>query len=341
MTDRQRIEERAVALGFCAVGFAGAAVLEHERIHLVEWLGRGFQASMGWMDRTAEKRLDPSSALPGVRTVISVAMNYYSPEERSGSAGKISRYAWGDDYHDLMGNRLADLAGWIEGEFRGEKATWAVDSRPVMDKAWAVRAGIGWLGKHTNVITRSHGSWVFLGEILTTLEIDPDVAATDHCGSCTRCIEACPTGAIVEPYVVDARLCISYLTIEHRGPVEGGIRSRYEGWIFGCDICQDVCPWNTRFASETREPGFHPREGFVDPALADWRQLTEEEYRGRVHGSPLRRAKYEGLMRNIDIVLGPDTKADDGASNGTTSPRGVPGERGGDAAGGQRPATTC
>jgi len=328
MTDREKIEARARALGFCAVGFARATVLEEEQLHLEEWLGRGFQASMAWMDRTAGTRTDPRRYLPGARTVISLAMNYYSPEEHGGEKGrgKISRYAWGDDYHDLIGIRLADLGEWLEGEYPGEKTRWAVDSRPVMEKAWAVRAGIGWLGKHTNVITRSHGSWIFLGEILTTLEVDPDPPAIDHCGSCTRCIEACPTAAIVEPYLVDSRLCLSYLTIEHRGPVPGDIRDRYERWIFGCDICQDVCPWNHKFSCETSEPGLRPRDGFVDPVLEEWRILTTDELRERVRGSPVGRAKYDGLMRNIDIVMEAGTKTDDGASHGHDKSRKAPGE---------------
>ena len=187
-----------------------------------------------------------------------------------------------------------------------------------MDKAWAVRAGIGWLGKHTNVITREMGSWVFLGEVLTTLDLEPDAAGLDRCGTCTLCIDACPTGAIVEPYVVDSNRCLSYLTIEHRGPVAGDVTGEFEGWIYGCDTCQDVCPWNLKFETLSREPAFLPREGFVSPPLREWRDMDQAEFSALFKRSPVKRTKREGLLRNIGIVLGPPDPEDRLPSSHTT-----------------------
>jgi epoxyqueuosine reductase len=200
-----------------------------------------------------------------------------------------------------MGDLLRQLWNWMDLEFPGNSGRYYVDTGPVMEKAWAQQAGIGWIGKHTNLITQEMGSWVFLGEILTTLEIEPDSPATDHCGTCTLCIEACPTGAITDPYVVDSNRCISYLTIEHRGVFEKELP--LDGWIFGCDICQDVCPWNERFAVESDEPRFQPREGNTSPALEAWMMMSDTEFSKRFSGSPIKRARKEGLARNIRAVL--------------------------------------
>lgn len=315
MTDREKIERQARDLGFTGVGVARAEPLSEEGRRFDVWMDRGYHATMGWLPRSADRRKDPGQVLPGARSVIALAMNYYSPEERSGAPGKVSRYAWGDDYHALMEARMEELLRWMQGEFPGIRGRCSVDSGPFMDKAWAVRSGIGWLGKHTNVITRGHGSWVFLGEILTTLELPPDAPATDLCGTCTRCIDACPTEAIVEPYVVDSRLCLSYLTIEHRGPIPAELFPQFDGWIFGCDVCQDVCPWNVKFSTETGEAGFAPREGFVDPPIEEWERMSAEEFDERFRGSAIRRTKHAGLLRNIAIVRRPDTAGGSDASH--------------------------
>lgn len=299
------IRDKVLALGFSKVGVAACQPAKDDAGHLHEWLDRGFHASMEWMARTSEKRADPEHVLPGARSVVCVAMNYYSSSEHSDdpSRGRISRYAWGDDYHRILGDKLRILAEWMTEQFPGSKNLWYVDTGPVMEKAWAERAGIGWIGKHTNVITQDLGSWIFLGEVLTTLSLDPDTPATDHCGSCTLCLDACPTGAIVEPYVVDAGRCISYLTIEHRGDLPEETKGSLEHWIYGCDICQDVCPWNEKFSTPVTEHAFGSRPGFVDPSLEAWRRMSSEEFAETFRGSPIRRTMHAGLMRNIDAVL--------------------------------------
>jgi len=286
-------EDRVGIIGLLALGF---------RLRL--GLSRGYEGGMGWMERRAAERADPRRVVPGARSVVSVALNYFTPHHHTGDplTGKVSRYAWGEDYHQILGEKLSALWGWMRETFPGAEGKWYVDTWPVMEKVLAERAGVGWIGKHTNLITREMGSWVFLGEILTTLELVPDAPATDHCGTCTLCIEACPTGAIVEPYVLDARLCLSYLTIEHKKEVEGDITSRYDGWVFGCDVCQDVCPWNHRFAVPSGEARFEPRNGITEVPLDEWAAQSPEEFARRTEGSPLRRAGFEGMQRNIRIL---------------------------------------
>ncbi|MBP1656325.1 MAG: iron-sulfur cluster binding protein [Bacteroidetes bacterium] len=293
------LKAEARRLGFTHVGIARAESLATEGARLETWLANGFAGTMGWMARRAQERMDPGRVLPGVRSVIVVAMNYYTGAQHPAGEGKVSRYAWGDDYHDVMGPKLAELCRWLAERVPGSSSRWYVDTGPVLEKAWAQRAGIGWLGKHATVITTDHGSWVFLGVVLTTAAFEPDEAAVDRCGTCTRCIEACPTAAIVEPYVVDARRCIAYLTIEHRGALPAEFEHRLEGWIFGCDICQDVCPWNTKHSTETSEPAFQPREGMVQPDTAMLMDLDDTAFNKRFQGSPLQRTGIEGLRRNI------------------------------------------
>ena len=296
------VKQRARDLGFDLVGIAAAGPLDGEGARLDEWLASGYHATMGWMERTANKRIDPRLHLPSVRSIVSVAANYYTPHSHEGApgTGKISRYAWGDDYHDVVGDRLRELKAWLEERVPGLEAKIAVDSSPVMDKAWAARAGLGWIGKHSNLITRELGSWVFLGELLVSVDLDPDgEPVADHCGSCTACIDACPTAAIVEPYVVDSSRCISYLTIESR---DAELPLETAGWVYGCDICQDVCPWN-RFESETAELRFAPRPGLVEPDLVAITHLSQEEFSARFRRSPIKRTKLAGLTRNAHAIL--------------------------------------
>ncbi len=305
MNAGEQIKAKALELGFSKAGIAQVGDFTTEASRLHEWLQRNLHATMNWMNTNVEKRSDVSEVLPGAKSVIALAMNYFTPAEHSDSDeyGKISRYAWGDDYHDILTEKLELLHAWLGREFPGYDGRYYVDTGPIMEKAWAQRAGIGWIGKHTNVITQDLGSWVFLGEIVTNLELEADLPATDHCGTCTLCIDACPTHAITEPYVVDSGLCLSYLTIEHRGDFENTPVFKTDGWIYGCDVCQDVCPWNERFAVETNESRFQPREGNIAPRLTEWKDMSRVEFSARFKGSPMKRTKHEGLMRNIHTVL--------------------------------------
>ncbi len=311
LTDK--IKSKALELGFAKVGIARAVELEEEGKLLGEWLSRGYHGTMDWMERNTEKRVDPRTILPDAKAVVSVAMNYYVDVQHSDvrGVGKISRYAWGDDYHDILKERLHELLRSIQAEVPSVKGKVYVDTGPVMDKAWAVRAGIGWEGKHTNVITREYGSWVFLGEIILNLELEYDEPSADYCGSCTRCIDACPTQAIVEPYVLDSNLCISYLTIEHKGEISEALKPEFGNWIYGCDICQDVCPWNKKFSDVTDEERFYPREGNQEPKLVELAALTSEEFTNRFRKSPIKRAKHEGLQRNVAVAHENAKKAKD------------------------------
>ena len=300
------VKRRARELGFQKVGVVPAGPLAEERARLEEWLARGLHGSMGWMERGTGRRTDPRELLPGARTVVAVALNYYTPHEHTGEpgTGKISRYAWGDDYHDVLGERLLALLAFVKELAPGTEGRACVDAQPAMDKAWAVRAGLGWIGKHSNLITREYGSWVFLGELLLDAEMEYDAGRVeDHCGTCTLCIEACPTQAIAEPYVVDSNLCISHATIELRAAeLPRAVAEHLDGWLYGCDVCQDVCPWN-RFEQPTAEARFEPRPGSVSPDLEEVAGLTHEAYVERFRRSPVKRAKLAGLQRNARALL--------------------------------------
>ena len=330
-TDRatltQRIRSRAIDVGFDKVGVVRAESLTEEGARLEEWLRRGYQGEMPYLARNPEQRSDPRRIFPRAKSVIVLALNYYTPHQHSvstgsGSArinhatndnrttasaqstGKISRYAWGDDYHTVVGDKLRDLLAWIKGEWPDVEGKVCVDIQPMMDKAWAVRAGLGWMGKHTNVITPEFGSWVFIGELLLNIELDyDDREIADQCGSCTLCLDACPTNAIVEPYLLDANLCISHATIESRAPdIRDEVAANLEGWLYGCDICQDVCPWN-HAAKTTDEVRFEPRDGNVNASLSQVLDLHQEAYANRFRGSAMKRAKLSGLQRNARALL--------------------------------------
>jgi len=297
----KHIKERALFEGFNKVGIAGASSLEDEGRRLKEWLSRSYHGEMSWMARDVEKRIDPRQIFPHAKSVVVVALNYYTPHkhQQNPATGKVSRYAWGDDYHDVMKQKLGSLLSWIREQEPAAEGKICVDIQPTMDKAWAVRAGLGWLGKHSNVITPEHGSWVFIGELLLNLELAHDTERIeDHCGTCTLCLDACPTSAITEPYVVDSNKCISYATIELRAPeLPAEVEEKLSGWLYGCDICQDVCPWN-RFEASTAETRFEPRAGNVNAELNEIRNLTPETYAARFRGSAMKRAKLSGLQRN-------------------------------------------
>jgi epoxyqueuosine reductase len=303
----QRIKQRALDQGFDKVGIVPATTLAVEHDRLVEWLDRGYHAEMRWMARDPEMRADPRKVFPEARSVVVVAINYCTPSKHTDdpATGKVSRYAWGDDYHDVVGAKLRSLLAWIQTELPGAQGKVCVDIQPLMDKAWAARAGLGWIGKHTNLITTEYGSWVFIGELLLNIELEYEKeVVADHCGSCTLCIDACPTSAITEPYVVDSNKCISYATIELRDPeLPATVAENLEGWVYGCDICQDVCPWN-RFEQTSAEPRFLPRDGNVNASLAQLLELTAESYAERFRGSAMKRAKLPGLQRNARALLG-------------------------------------
>ncbi len=297
----QEIKAQARALGFELVGIVPAQSLTEEGARLREWLARNFHGRMDYMARDPEMRADPRRLMESTRSVVCVALNYYQPEKHveDPAIGKISRYAWGDDYHDVLRDKLKTLLEWIREREPAVEGRICVDSAPMMDKAWAARAGLGWIGKHTNLITKRHGSWVFLGELLLSIELDYDSdIEPDHCGKCTACIEACPTGAIVAPYQLDATKCISYGTIELRDEtLPEPINSHLENWVFGCDICQDVCPWS-RFSKPTAEARFAPREGLTAPPLAELIEMTQEQFSTRFRKSAIKRTKLAGLRRN-------------------------------------------
>jgi len=306
---KQAIAQKALDLGFTKVGIAKAeSGIESDRLQ--EWLDFGYQADMDWMANP--KRQDITQVMAGVKSVICVALNYYTPHQHSSDlhVGKISRYGWGRDYHKVLTKKLKALATWLESlrdeENQGNKiqARYYVDASPISEKAFAQRAGIGWIGKHSNVITRDYGSWLFLGEVLTNLEIEPDRPHTQHCGTCTRCIDACPTGAIAQPFVVDANRCIAYHTIENKSEqISEAIAINLQNWVAGCDICQDVCPWNQRFAQETLESDFHPFPQNIDPELKDLADMTDETWDQNFTGSALRRIKRDRWQRNAKTIM--------------------------------------
>jgi epoxyqueuosine reductase len=301
-----RIKERALSEGCEKVGIVRATALGDEHNRFVEWLERGYHADMRWMARDPEMRSDPRKLFPAARSVVVVAINYYTPQQHTNdpATGKVSRYAWGDDYHEVVGEKLRSLLAWIKEEVPEAEGKVCVDIQPMMDKAWAVRAGLGWIGKHTNLITKQYGSWVFIGELLLNFDLEYDnELVEDHCGTCTLCIDACPTQAITEPYAVDSNKCISYATIELRDTeLPQAVADNLEGWFYGCDICQDVCPWN-RFEQTTGEPRFLPREGNVNAHLADVLELTPKAYAERFRHSAMKRAKLSALKRNARTLL--------------------------------------
>lgn len=301
-----QVKEKAQSLGFHQVGIAAvnADAGGEAAERLKAWLALGYHADMTWMNNP--KRFDIRKCMPEVQSVICVALNYYTPHQRpdDGEHAKISRYGWGRDYHKVMQKKLKALANWLQEQDEGIQARYYADTGPVQDKAWAQEAGLGWIAKNGNVITREYGSWVFLGEVLTNLALSADAPHAEHCGSCTRCLDACPTDAITQPFVVDANRCIAYHTIENRAEnLPELIASNLEGWVAGCDICQDVCPWNQRFAKETDVEDFQPYPGNVAPKLTELAEISEQEWNHRFPASALRRIKPYMLRRNAHANL--------------------------------------
>ena len=300
----QFIRETAQNLGFSKIGIAPANTDPLSEKQLNSWLGNGYQANMNWMEKRSGERGNIHNYFPEAKSVISLAMNYFTgTSSNSASVGKVSNYAWGDDYHELMKPRLYQLLREIKLINSDTNGIVCADTSPIMEKSWAQKAGIGWIGKHTNLITQDFGSWIFLGEILLDIDLVYDIPFTeDLCGTCTACLDACPTNAFPEPYVLDASKCISYLTIEHRGDLPLEMDDKLSGWIYGCDICQEVCPWNITFSQLSNEESFQPRDNLQKRAIEQWRMLTEDEFRKLFKNSAVKRTKYEGLKRNIDSV---------------------------------------
>ncbi len=303
----QIVIEKAKELGFDLIGFAPAETLANETENLKEWLVKGYNASMEYMARNMEKRFDVKNILPDAQSVISLAMNYYTENHHkiesneSTRLGKVSRYAWGKDYHLIIWEKLALLEEELQKLDPAFECLTYVDTGPVMDKAWAARSGIGWLGKHTNIIIRDMGSWVFLSTVITNYEFEYNKPVTDYCGSCTACIDACPTKAIVDEYIVDANKCISFLTIENKGEIPAAFKNQFDDWIFGCDICQDVCPWNKKFSFQTNQKEFEP-DGNKEIPLNEVDEMTPEIFKRRFETSPIKRAKLSGLKRNSSFL---------------------------------------
>jgi len=299
----EQVKQQARALGFDKVGIASAAN-PPDWAGLRAWLAAGMAADMAWMADPRRQNLE--LVLPGVQSLICVALNYYTPtpHSRDPAKGKISRYAWGRDYHRVLGRRLKQLHLWMQAQFPNYQGRFYVDTGPVAEKPWAMQAGLGWIGKNSLLLTREYGSWVFLGVILTTLKLVPDRPHTAHCGTCTRCLEACPTQAIVSPGVVDSRRCIAYHTLEsHAERIPAEIAQNLHNWVAGCDICQEVCPWNQRFARPSPLPDFQPYPWNVAPDLQELARIGDEEFDRRFPASALRRLKAHRLRRNAQAAL--------------------------------------
>lgn len=296
------IKEKARTLGFDFCGIARAEFLEQEAPRLEKWLKYQMQGEMSYMANHFDKRLNPCLLVEGAKSVVSVLLNYFPKEDLAQEDNfKVSKYAYGVDYHFVLKEKLKDLLNFIREEIGEVNGRAFVDSAPVMDKVWATKSGLGWIGKHSNLLNRQMGSFFFIGELIIDLTLAYDAPTGDYCGTCTRCIDACPTDAIVNPYVVDGSKCISYFTIELKNEIPQEMKGKFENWIFGCDICQDVCPWN-RFAKPHQTPDFEPNEALKQMAKKDWLEITEEIFKKVFKNSPLKRAKTKGLQRNINFV---------------------------------------
>ena len=295
------IKNRAEQLGFQKIGITAAKTTPVQKNNLETWLKDGFHAEMGWMEKRSDERGDIFSYFPDAKTIISVGMNYYTDinKEINNSSLNFSNYAWGDDYHALLKTRLFELLSFIQSHKTEVNGLVCVDTSPVMEKVWAQEAGLGWQGKHTNLISKDYGSWLFLGEVILDIELNYDPPfEEDLCGSCTACIDACPTMALDE-YVLDSQKCISYLTIEHRGPFPVEYQDQLHGWMYGCDICQEVCPWNQKFQKNSNEPAFQPRWEIIHWSKNKWERLEKEGFRELFKDSAVKRTKFEGLKRNV------------------------------------------
>lgn len=304
MTHREIIKKIALDLGFSFCGISKAEFLEDEAPKLEEWLSRGYQGKMGYLENHFDKRLDPTQLVPGAKSVISLIYNYY-PESihESDDKPKIAKYAYGQDYHHIIKARLKEFMSLIHDKIGEVDGRVFADSAPVHERAWAAKSGLGWIGKNSLLLNREMGSFFFLAELIVDIELEPDGPIKDYCGTCTACQDACPTDAIPEPYVVDGSRCISYLTIELKDEIPAEFAGKMKGWAFGCDICQDVCPWN-RFSKPHNEPGFHP-QGWEGIKSSDWQEMTKEVFQKVFKKSAVKRTKFEGMKRNLKFIQQP------------------------------------
>lgn len=308
------IKAEAKNLGFLSCGISKAGFLEDEAPRLEQWLRDNRHGEMRYMENHFDKRLDPTLLVPGAKSVVSLLYNYFPSRTQREDTYKISKYAYGEDYHHVIKRKLRQLLARIQEEVGAVHGRVFVDSAPVLDKAWAARSGLGWIGKNSNLLTKEVGSYYFIAELILDLELAYDGPVTDHCGTCTACIDACPTDAIVKPYVVDGSRCISYFTIELKNELPSNLGMDFEDWVFGCDICQDVCPWN-RFATPHQEPAFEPKPELLTNNRRDWEELTEEIFKQVFDQSAVERTKFSGLKRNIAYVKksgNPDGAKDSG-----------------------------
>lgn len=295
------VKSLAAKNGFDFCGISKADVLQEDAHHLENWLNKGYHGKMKWMENHFDKRIDPRELVPGAKSVISLLFNYFPEENYDDSAVRISKYAYGSDYHFVIKDRLKNLLADINEHFGRVEGRVFVDSAPVLDRAWAAKSGLGWIGKNSMLITKQKGSYYFIAELILDLELEPDGPTTDHCGSCTACIDACPTDAIVTDKVIDSTKCISYLTIELREEIPASFQKQMEGWAFGCDICQDVCPWN-RFSKPNQVAEFQPSTELKELHQSDWQELTEEVFKRVFKKSAVKRAGFLKLRQNINFV---------------------------------------
>tara|TARA_R110002111_G_scaffold241963_2_gene303870 strand:- start:6732 stop:7658 length:927 start_codon:yes stop_codon:yes gene_type:complete len=295
------IKAEAKRLGFLSCGISKAGFLEEEAPRLETWLNKNMNGEMRYMENHFDKRLDPTLLVEGSKSVVSLLLNYFPSETQTDDSYKLSKYAYGNDYHHVIKHKLKSLLYFIQDEIGEVGGRAFVDSAPVLDKAWAAKSGLGWIGKHSNLLTQQVGSFYFIAELIIDLELEYDYATTDHCGTCTKCIDACPTEAITEPYVVDGSKCISYFTIELKENIPTEFKGQFNDWMFGCDICQDVCPWN-RFSKPHKEPLFNPHPELLDMSKKDWEEITEDTFKKVFQKSAVKRTKFSGLERNIEFL---------------------------------------
>ena len=295
------IKSEANRLGFLSCGISKAGFLEDEAPRLENWLNKNMNGQMSYMENHFDKRLNPTLLVDDAKSVISLLLNYYPPEIQNPDSYKISKYAYGQDYHFVIKEKLKELLHYIQTEIGDVSGRAFVDSAPVLDKAWAAKSGLGWIGKNGNLLIKQVGSFYFIAELIIDLELEYDFATTDHCGSCTACIDACPTEAIVSPYIVDGSKCISYFTIELKENIPLEMKGKFDDWVFGCDVCQDVCPWN-KFSKPHSEPLFNPNPEILSFSKKDWEEITEDVFKQVFKDSAVKRTKLKGLKRNVDFL---------------------------------------